>query len=139
MASTGSSYVSLLSVRGGCYDVLEVWDGDEYVNVANMLSNLADLEGHIELDEDRHQTLEDEVATLKDKVATLTEEEVPKLIASSPLHSKTVVSPTRVVCSGTPTTSDRNHDPTQWVRRRHRVRSWLSRCVGFHQGMERHR
>ena len=39
----------MLNVSGGRYDVLEVWDGTQYVNVAGALGSLAGLEGQIEV------------------------------------------------------------------------------------------
>ena len=70
----------MLNVSGGRYDVLEVWDGTQYVNVAEALGSLAGLEGQIEADEARLEALEDKVGALEAKLESLDQ------VKSSSLH-----------------------------------------------------
>ena len=56
--STGSSYSAMFNVSGGRYDLLEVWDGTKYVNVAVALNALAGLPDQIADDETRIDALE---------------------------------------------------------------------------------
>ena len=55
----------MLNIQGGRYDLLQVWDGNKYVNVADQLNSLEGLEDQIEADEGRLQALEDKVAVLE--------------------------------------------------------------------------
>ena len=83
----------MLNVSGGRYDVLEVWDGSKYVNVAEALASLADLESQIESDESRLTALEATVADLEDKLTALDQEKAPLFVSVPPLYLKTDVFP----------------------------------------------
>ena len=85
----------MFNVSAGRYDVLEVWDGTRYVNVADMLETLAGLENQIEADEARIQALEA-------KVESLDEEKAPLFVAVEPLHLKTDVFPQQLYSDEVP-------------------------------------
>ena len=74
----------MLNVSGGKFDLLQVWDGSKYINVADMLSALPELEDQIEADEARLQVLEDKVAALEAKLEDLGQVKAPLFIAVPP-------------------------------------------------------
>ena len=58
MTERGSAFSSLFNVSGGRYDLLEVWNGVAYINVADALSSLVGLPDQIAGDEARIDALE---------------------------------------------------------------------------------
>ena len=98
MSTTGSSYSSLLNVSGGRYDLLEVWDGTKYINVAEALSSLPGLENQIQVDQAR-------IDALEAKVESLDEEKAPLFVAVEPLHLKTDVFPQQLYSEEVPSPS----------------------------------
>ena len=86
MATTGSLYSAMLNVNGGKFDLLQVFDPEtnSYVNVADLLTSLANLEGQIQDDNTRIQALES-------KVESLDQEKAPLFVVVEPLHLKTDV------------------------------------------------
>ena len=74
----------MFNVSGGRYDLLEVWNGVAYVNVADALNSLAGIPDQIAADETRIQALED-------KSQSLDENKAPRFVAVSPLYMKTDV------------------------------------------------
>ena len=86
MATTGSLYSAMLNVNGGKFDLLQVWNGSEYINVADALSGLAGLENQVLADQAR-------IDALEVKVAALDNEKAPLFVAVEPLHLKTDVFP----------------------------------------------
>ena len=71
MAATGNVFSAMFNIQGGRYDLLQVWDGNKYVNIADQLESLEGLEDQIEADEIRLQELEEKVAALEAKLETL--------------------------------------------------------------------
>ena len=51
MTERGSAFNSLFNVSGGRYDLLEVWNGTEYINVADALNLLAGVPDQIASDD----------------------------------------------------------------------------------------
>ena len=69
MTEKGSAFSSLFNVSGDRYDLLEVWNGVAYINVADALNSLVVLPDQIASDEARIQTLEDKTQSLEDNKA----------------------------------------------------------------------
>ena len=66
MTERGSAFSNLFNASGGRYDLLEVWNGVAYINVADALNSLVVLPDQIASDEARIQTLEDKTQSLED-------------------------------------------------------------------------
>ena len=58
MTARGSAFSNMFNVSGGRYDLLEVWDGTKYINVAEALSVVAGLPDRLADDETRIDALE---------------------------------------------------------------------------------
>ena len=86
MSTTGSSYSAMFNVSDGEFDLLEVWDGSKYINVAAALNTLAGLPDRIADDETR-------IDALEAKQDILDNTKADKFVAQSPLFLKTDVTP----------------------------------------------
>ena len=95
MTARGSAFSSMFNVSGGRYDLLEVWNGVAYVNVADALNSLAGIPDQIAADETRIQALED-------KSQSLDENKAPRFVAVSPLYMKTDVTPQQLYATEPP-------------------------------------
>ena len=58
MTARGSAFSNMFNVSGGRYDLLEVWDGTQYLNVAEALSAVVGLPDQLAEDETRIDALE---------------------------------------------------------------------------------
>ena len=82
-------------MQWGRYDILAVWNGIAYINVADVLNSLAGIPDQIATDETMIQTLED-------KTQSLGENKAETCVAVSPLFMKTDVTPQQLYAQEPP-------------------------------------